>query len=126
MVHCKLKFFACNIYHFKWGWKWRYWITIEQANQNPIQKCLVYAVQWLKILPSRFLLWLDIRVTWFFEHSPTRMSEIEHFEIFSRPQENQLAWQFLGKSNLRLFFLISVCWDCFMHMQKNISIMTVF
>ena len=30
-------------------------------------------------------------VTLLFEHSPSWASEIEHFEIFSRPQENQLA-----------------------------------
>ena len=30
-------------------------------------------------------------VTLLFEHSPSRASEIEHSEIFSRPQENQLT-----------------------------------
>ena len=30
-------------------------------------------------------------VTLIFEHSPSQMSEIEHFEIFSNPQENQLT-----------------------------------
>ena len=30
-------------------------------------------------------------VTLRFEHSPSRASEIEHLEIFSCPQENQLA-----------------------------------
>ena len=33
-------------------------------------------------------------VTLLFEHSPSRVSEIEHFEIFSRPRENQLARRF--------------------------------
>ena len=45
-------------------------------------------------------------VTLLFEHSPSRSSEIEHFEIFSRPRENQLAWHFFVKFNLLLFFLI--------------------
>ena len=35
-------------------------------------------------------------VTYLFEHSPSQVSEIEHFEIFSRPQENQHAWQSVG------------------------------
>ena len=30
-------------------------------------------------------------VTLLFEHSSSRASEIEHFEIFSHPRENQLA-----------------------------------
>ena len=30
-------------------------------------------------------------VTLLFEHSPSRASEIDYFEIFSRPLENQLA-----------------------------------
>ena len=42
-----------------------------------------------------------------FEHSSSQVSEIVHFEIFSCPQENQLAQQFFGKFNLLLFFLIS-------------------
>ena len=29
-----------------------------------------------------------------FEHSPSRVNEIEHFEIFSRPRENKLARRF--------------------------------
>ena len=35
-------------------------------------------------------------VTYLFEHSPSRASEIEHFEIFSFRQENQLARQSAG------------------------------
>ena len=46
-------------------------------------------------------------VTLLFEHSPSWVSEIEHFEIFSCPQENQLARQFFVKFNLLLLFLIS-------------------
>ena len=42
-----------------------------------------------------------------FEHSPSRTSEIEHFEIFTRPRENQLTRQFFIKFNSLLFFLIS-------------------
>ena len=34
--------------------------------------------------------------TYLFEHLPSRTSEIEHFEIFSRLQENQLARQSAG------------------------------
>ena len=46
-------------------------------------------------------------VTLLFEHSPSQASKIEHFEIFYRLQENELAQQFLVKFNLLLFFLIS-------------------
>ena len=47
-------------------------------------------------------------VTLLFEHPPSQASELEHFEIFSRPWENQLAWRFFIKFNLLLFFLIYV------------------
>ena len=33
-------------------------------------------------------------VTLLFDHTPNQMSEIEHFEIFSHLQKNQLAQQF--------------------------------
>ena len=46
-------------------------------------------------------------VTLLFEHSHSWASEIEHFEIFSRPQKNKLAQQFFVKFNLLLFFVIS-------------------
>ena len=36
-------------------------------------------------------------ITLLFEHSPSRAGEIEHFGIFSRLQENQLAQQFFIK-----------------------------
>ena len=39
-----------------------------------------------------------------FEHSPSRSSEIDYFEILSHQQENQFAWQFFVKFNLLLFF----------------------
>ena len=42
-----------------------------------------------------------------FEHSPSQANEIEHFEIFGCPQENQLTQPFFIKFNLLLFFLIS-------------------
>ena len=45
----------------------------------------------------------------FFEHSPSLASEIEHFEIFSHPQESQLTQRFFVKFNLSLFFLILYC-----------------
>ena len=61
-----------------------------------------------------------------FEHSPNRASEVDYFEIFSRPQEDQLAQPFSVKFNLLLLFLTSYCWECFMHIQMNTSIMTVF
>ena len=47
-------------------------------------------------------------VTLLFEHSPSQASELEHFESFSRPWENQLAQRFSIKFNLLLFFLIYV------------------
>ena len=53
-------------------------------------------------------------------------SGIYYFEIFSRPQENQPAGQFLVKFDLLLFFLISQCWECFVHVASNISISTIF
>ena len=34
--------------------------------------------------------------TYLFEHSPSRASEIEHFEIFSRARDNQLARRSAG------------------------------
>ena len=48
-----------------------------------------------------------------FEHSPSRASEIDYFEIFSRLQENQLARWFVVKSNLLLLFFISYFWEFF-------------
>ena len=39
-------------------------------------------------------------------HSSSRVSEIEHSEIFSHPQENQLTLWFFVKFNFILFFLI--------------------
>ena len=61
-----------------------------------------------------------------FEHSSNRASEVDYFEIFSHPQEDQLAQPFSVKFNLLLFFLISYCWECFMHINMNTRIMTVF
>ena len=46
-------------------------------------------------------------VTLLFEHSPSRGSEIDCFEIFIRSRQNQLARRFFVKFNLPLFFLIS-------------------
>ena len=46
-------------------------------------------------------------VTYFFEHSPSRASEIEHFEIFSHPQKNQVFRQSTGLPFCySLFFLM--------------------
>ena len=64
--------------------------------------------------------------TLFFEHLPIRVKEIDYFEIFSHPQENLLFKIKLKKIILLLFFLISKCWECFIHIQRNISIMFVF
>ena len=44
---------------------------------------------------------------------PSQASDIEHFNTFSRPRENQLARWFFVKISLLLFFLISKCWECF-------------
>ena len=52
-------------------------------------------------------------VTLLLEHSPSRANEIDYFENFSRPQENQFTWWFVEKFNLLLFFLISYRWECF-------------
>ena len=65
-------------------------------------------------------------VTLLFEHSSSPASEIDYFEIFSCLRENQLAQRFFVKFNLLLFFLIFECWECFMHMQRNTNILTVF
>ena len=46
-------------------------------------------------------------VTLLFGHLSSRASEVEHFEIFNRWQENQLAQHFSLKFNLLLLFLIS-------------------
>ena len=48
-----------------------------------------------------------------FEHSSSRASEIDYFDILSRPRENQLARRFVVKFNLLLFFLILYCLECF-------------
>ena len=42
-------------------------------------------------------------VTYLFEHSPNQASEIDHFEIFSRPRENQLA-----RKSVELLFCYSL------------------
>ena len=43
--------------------------------------------------------WVGSGVTLLFEHSPSWVSEIEYFEIFSCPQENKLAQLFFVKFN---------------------------
>ena len=43
---------------------------------------------------SKILISVSSGVTIFFEDLPSWASEIEHFEIFSRPRENQLARRF--------------------------------
>ena len=48
-------------------------------------------------------LWLFSGLTLLFEHLPSRVSEMEHFEIFSRLQESQLARQF---ENLICYFFV--------------------
>ena len=48
-----------------------------------------------------------------FEHSSSRASEIDYFNILSRPRENQLDRRFVVKFNLLLFFLILYCLECF-------------
>ena len=63
-------------------------------------------------------------VTLLFEHSLSRASEIDYFEIFSCLQGNQLAWQFVVKFNLLLLFLISYCWECFKAKRRNLSMIT--
>ena len=45
--------------------------------------------------------------TLLFEHLPSWASEIDHFENFICPQENQLVRQFFLKLNLLLSFLTS-------------------
>ena len=45
-------------------------------------------------------------VTLLSEHSPSWVSEIDYFDIFSHPRENHIA-QFFKKFNLLIFFLIS-------------------
>ena len=41
-------------------------------------------------------------VTLLLEHLPSGASEIDYFEIFIYPRENQLAWQFLVKFNFSI------------------------
>ena len=45
--------------------------------------------------PGRVIGYDNSDVTLLFELLPKRASEIEHFKIFSQPQENQLAQWFL-------------------------------
>ena len=65
-------------------------------------------------------------ITLLLEHSPSWANETEHFEVFGRPQENQLVQRFIVKFHLLLFFLISHCWECIIYIQRNVSIMAVF
>ena len=60
-------------------------------------------------------------VTLLSEHSPSQASEIDYIEIFSRPQENELARQFFVKFNFLLSFLISWYSKYFVHVWRNIS-----
>ena len=66
----------------------------------------VKGVQWGNVYNMKIMsrnsspLSLASGVTLLFEHSPSRTSEIEHFEIFSRLRENQLAQQLFVKFNL--------------------------
>ena len=53
------------------------------------------------------IIWSNVGVTLLFEHLPIQESKIEHFEIFSRPQENTLAQGFLIKFYFMLLLLIS-------------------
>ena len=50
-------------------------------------------------------------VTLLFERSPSRASEIDYFEVFTRLRENQLTRRFVVKFKLLLFFLIIYCWE---------------
>ena len=68
-------------------------------------------------------------VTLLFEHSPSRSSEIEHFEILSRPRENQLARHFFVKFNL-LFLMLGLFYsyteeykhnNCFLKTNKPLQ-----
>ena len=79
-------------------------------------------------------------VTLLFVHLPSRVSEIDHFEIFSCLQENQLAQWFFVKFNLLLLFLISLFFlilgvfyayaeeykhnDCFIKKKQTFTICT--
>ena len=45
-------------------------------------------------------------VTFLFEHSRSQASEIEHFKVFSRPQENQLARQSRGGGGTFLLLIV--------------------
>ena len=47
----------------------------------------------------------NIGETLLFEHLPSQAIEIDYFEIFSRPRENQLAQWFVTKFNLLLYLI---------------------
>ena len=44
-------------------------------------------------------------VTYLFEHSPSQASETEHFEVVSRPQENQLVLELVGEGTFLLLIV---------------------
>ena len=66
----------------------------------------------MKFLFGEVAWYLYSGVTLLFEHLPSWASEIEHFEIFSRPRENQLA---------RRFFINLICY-CFFSFPNVLSV----
>ena len=75
-------------------------MTLSFKNHNARYLCLrffYFVKKSSKTLNHLFTGLLLSRVTLIFEHSSSRASEIEHFEIFSRPRENQLARRFFLK-----------------------------
>ena len=67
----------------------------------------IYIYIYIYIYIILYYIYIYSVVILLFEHSPSRVSEIEYFEIFSHPQENKLAQRFFVKFNFLLFFLIS-------------------
>ena len=105
-------------------------INIFEFLKNMIKPSLIWLMYWTLLVNfSDYIGFHEIKCLCAFNKYTSGVAQsgewIDHFEIFSRPRENKLAWRFFVKFNLLLFFLISKCWECFMHIRRNISIMTV-
>ena len=66
-----------------------------------------YHIIILKLIIGVKALIIHSGVILLFEYSTSWASEVDHFGIFSCPQENQVTRQFYLKFNFLLFFLIS-------------------
>ena len=100
-----------KILHYQFLHLCKHYLELNLDNCAYVTKSLLFSISSHLLCPSSHDFSSHVSeergVILLFEHSSSQVSEIVHFEIFSCPQENQLAQQFFGKFNLLLFFLIS-------------------